>query len=134
MESRGSERWDVTVEDQDQWSPRVVNQVSKNGVKDTTREIVMVLGAWIKGQFLISLWVTGLYLAGFAIARTPLWPVLAILCGLASVIPHVGGLLALGLVLLFSFAGSGGETWVMVAALAVWVLVSLIEAFILGPR
>ena len=105
-----------------------------DGVKDTTREILTVLGAWIKGQFLISLWVTGLYLVGFAIARTPLWPVLAILCGVASVIPHVGGLLALGLVLLFSFVGSGGETWVMVAALAVWVLVSLIEAFILGPR
>jgi predicted PurR-regulated permease PerM len=100
----------------------------------TLREILRVLALWIKGQFLIWLSVTGMYLAGFAIARTPLWALLAILCGLVNVIPHFGALLSLLLVLLFSFIGSDGETWVIAAALAVWLVVQLIEGFILGPR
>ena len=98
------------------------------------REILSVLAVWIKGQFVIWLSVTALYLAGFAVARTPLWPVLAILCGLASVIPHLGGLLSLLLVLIFSLIGSNGETWVMVAALGVWTVVQLAEIFVIGPR
>jgi hypothetical protein len=58
---------------------------------------------------IICLWVTALYLAGFAIARAPLWPILAILCGVASVIPHLGALFSLIFVLLFSFVGSGAQ-------------------------
>ena len=98
------------------------------------REILTVLGVWIKGQFIIWLGVTGLYLAGFGIARTPLWPLLAVLCGLASIVPHLGALFALLLVLLFSFLGSGGDTWAMVAALGVWALVQIIEGFVISPR
>jgi predicted PurR-regulated permease PerM len=108
----------------------------------TLREILRVLALWIKGQFLIWLSVTGMYLAGFAIARTPLWALLAVLCGIVNVIPHFGALLSLLLVLFFSFlgsliegnAGSDGETWVIAAALGVWLVVQLIEGFILGPR
>jgi len=84
--------------------------------ESATREIFSVLGLWIKGQFVIWLCVTGLYLVGFAIIQAPLWPVLAILCGLASAIPHIGGLLGLLLVLLFSFLGSGADLAAMGAA------------------
>ena len=103
-------------------------------MKETIREILVVLARWIKGQFVLWLSVTGLYLAGFAIARTPLWPLLAILCGFASVVPAVGALFALLLVLLFSYIGSGGETLVLVEALGVWAVVHLAEMFVLGPR
>jgi predicted PurR-regulated permease PerM len=98
------------------------------------REIVAVLAVWIKGQFLIWLSVTGLYLIGFAIARTPLWPVLAILCGIAGAIPHLGALFSLLFVLFVSFFLSGGETSVMVEALAVWAAVNMIDSFVISPR
>ncbi len=98
------------------------------------REILTVLATWVKGQLLLCLIVTGLYLLGFAIARTPLWPVLALLCGFVSVIPHLGAILGLLLVLGFSFLGSGGDTLVMAEALAVWVAVQLAEGFYIGPR
>jgi predicted PurR-regulated permease PerM len=98
------------------------------------REILTVVWVWIKGQFILWLSVTGLYLAGFGIARTPLWLLLAILCGFCNVIPHLGALVGLLLVALFSFLGSGGESSVVAAALGVWVLVQIIEAFVIGPR
>jgi predicted PurR-regulated permease PerM len=107
---------------------------SVGGPHSAFRESLGILALWIKGQFIIWLSVTGLYLAGFAIAHTPLWPVLAILCGLASVVPHIGALFAVVLVLAFSFIGSGGETWVMAAALGVWAVVQIIEGFVIGPR
>lgn len=100
----------------------------------TLREILVVLLTWIKGQFLIWLSITVLYFVGFAIARTPLWPVLAILCGVLTVIPHLGTLLGLLLVLAVSYIGSGGNTSVTLSALGVWLIVQLIEGLVIAPR
>jgi predicted PurR-regulated permease PerM len=98
------------------------------------REILTVLAIWVKGRILIWLSVTGLYLLGFAIARTPLWPLLAVLCGLVEAVPHFGMMVGLVLVLAFSVIGSGGNTSVILAALAVWVLVQVAEIFVIAPR
>ena len=96
------------------------------------REIGTVLAVWIKGRFVIWLSVTALYLVGFSMVQAPLWPLLAILCGLADAIPHVGSLLALLLVLIFTLPAFG--TWTVGAALCVWVLVQIVESFVIGPR
>jgi predicted PurR-regulated permease PerM len=98
------------------------------------REILTVLGIWIKGRIVIWLSVTALYLAGFAIAGTPLWPVLAVLCGFVEAIPHFGMIFGLLLVLLFSVLGGNGEMPVVLAALAVWLFVQVLEIFVIGPR
>jgi len=98
------------------------------------REILSVVAIWIKGQLLIWLCVTALYLAGFAVVHAPLWPLLAVLCGLANALPHFGGILGFLLVLLFAFLGSGGDTTVLLEALAVWLVVQIVDGFVLGPR
>src|SRR5947209_7782014 len=98
------------------------------------REIFGVLWTWVKGQFLIWLIATGLYLIGFAIARTPLWGAVAILCGIASAVPHFGAIFGLLLVLVFSFFGSGGDSTIMLASLAVWVIVQAATGFFVEPR
>jgi predicted PurR-regulated permease PerM len=102
--------------------------------QSAVREIFGVLWTWIKGQILIWLIDTVLYLVGFAIARAPLWPLLAILCGIGNAIPHFGPILGLLLVALFSFFGSGGDPWKIAAPLAVWVVVQLAEGFYIGPK
>ena len=102
--------------------------------RESIDDILHVLAVWIKGQFIIWLSVTALYLAGFAIARTPLWPVLAILCGLVSVIPHLGAMLGLLMVLAFSVIGSEGRASTIEAALGVWAIVWIVETFVIGPR
>jgi predicted PurR-regulated permease PerM len=98
------------------------------------REILTVLAIWIKGRIVIWLSATGLYLVGFAIARTPLWPVLAVLCGIVEAIPQFGMIFGLVLVVLFSVIGGGGETPVVFASLVVWVLVQIAEIFVIAPR
>ena len=98
------------------------------------REIFGVLAIWIKGRIVIWLSTTSLYLVGFGIVRTPLWPVLAILCGLVEAIPHFGMIVGLTLVLAFSVIGGNAETQVVIAALAVWVLVQVMEIFVIAPR
>jgi predicted PurR-regulated permease PerM len=104
------------------------------GRDSALREILHVLAIWIKGRIAIWLSVTGLYLVGFAIARTPLWPLLAVLCGFVEAIPHFGAIAGLLLVLVFSVIGGNGETPVVLAALAVWVLVQIVEGFVIAPR
>lgn len=102
--------------------------------RSTIREILRVLALWIKGQMVIWISATVLYLVGFAIARAPLWPLLAILCGMADPIPHFGALIGLLCVFAFSFLGSGGNLWVMSASLAVWVIVQVIIGYGIGPH
>ena len=104
------------------------------GRDSALREVLHVLAIWIKGRIVIWLSVTGLYLVGFAVARSPLWPLLAVLCGFVEALPHFGAILGLLLVLAFSVIGGNGETWVVLAALAVWVLVQALEIFVIGPR
>jgi predicted PurR-regulated permease PerM len=98
------------------------------------REILHVLWVWIKGQILLWLTATVLYVIGFAIAQTPLWAALAVLCGIASAVPHFGGIIGLVLVLVFGFVGSSGDAMVLTKALAVWVLVQAIQGFVIEPR
>ncbi len=104
------------------------------GRDSALREILKVLGIWLKGRILIWLSVTGLYLFGFAVARAPLWILLALLCGFVDAIPHFGMIFSLILTLAFSIIGSAGETPVILAALAVWLLVQVTEIFVIAPR
>jgi len=104
------------------------------GPGSALREILHVLALWIKGRIVVWLSVTAFYLAGFAIARTPLWPLLAVLCGLVEAIPYFGAIGGLFLVLVFSVLGGSGATPVVLAALGVWVFVQVLENFVIGPR
>lgn len=100
----------------------------------TLREILRVLVAWVKGQFLIWISATALYVTGFALARAPLWLLLALICGFVEPIPHIGAMVGLLCVLVFTFFGSGGDLWVMGASLGVWVIVQLVEGYWIGPK
>ena len=97
------------------------------------RESVRVLGLYIKGQILITGIVTMLYAVGFAIAKVPLWPIVAIFGGLCNVIPKFGSLIALGLAFFASWIG-GSDLSHMLTALAAWVVVQGLEGFVLTPR
>jgi predicted PurR-regulated permease PerM len=102
-------------------------------VGNPIRESVRVLGLYIKGQILITGIVTVLYAVGFAIAKVPFWPIVAIFGGLCHVIPKFGSLIALGLAIFASWIG-GSDLSHMLMALAAWVVVQGIEGFVLTPR
>jgi len=97
------------------------------------RESVRVLGLYIKGQILITGIVTVLYAVGFAIAKVPFWPIVAIFGGLCNVIPKFGSLIALGLAIFAGWIG-GSDLSHMLMVLAAWVVVQGLEGFVLTPR
>lgn len=97
------------------------------------RESVRVLGLFVRAQLLIAAILTGLYAIGFAIAGVPWWPVLALIGGITSLIPHVGGLIPLALAALADLL-AGRDLAHFVITFVVWVLVEILEGFVITPR
>lgn len=92
-----------------------------------------VLGLYVRAQILIGILLAVLYAVGFGLAHVPLWPVIAVVGGLTSVIPRFGSLVPLGLALLTSL-WIGRSMWDVLIALAAWVLIQALEGFFITPR
>ncbi len=92
-----------------------------------------VLGLYARATLLITASEAVLYGIGFAVARVPLWPLLAILCALAGLIPRIGSVIGIAIVLFADWIGDGGWTGLTIA-LGTWLVVQAIEGFWLTPR
>lgn len=92
-----------------------------------------LLGAFIKGQLLIALILSTLYVLGFFLVDAPLWLVLGIFTGLSSMFPYVEWIVALPIVLLLSAIAH--QDWLHpVATLAVFGVISPVAGAFLVPR
>jgi predicted PurR-regulated permease PerM len=97
------------------------------------RESVYVIGRYVRAQILIAIVLAILYAIGFAIARVPLWPVIAVIGGLANFIPRIGSLIPLALVAM----SIGWVDWNLahfLIAFAAWIIVQALEGFVITPR
>lgn len=75
---------------------------------------------------------TLLFIAGFAIAGVPWWLLTGLLAGILNQVPWLGAIVSLlltFLVLLFADA----TMYTMAAAGAVWLVVQIVESFVLSP-
>jgi len=96
-------------------------------------ESFRVLGLYVRAQFLIAGILTVLYAIGFAIAHVPLWPVIAVVGGLSNFVPRVGSLIPLALMAVANAIAERNMTdWLI--AFGAWVLVQLLEGFVITPR
>jgi predicted PurR-regulated permease PerM len=100
---------------------------------ELVRKVGVTLGAYLKGQLIISSILTVLYAVGFAIAGLPIWFLVAPVCGLLNVIPYFGFLIALGLGALVAFLG-GLSYERIIAVVLIFVAVSALESYWLTPR
>lgn len=92
-----------------------------------------LLGSFIKGQLLIALILSALYVLGFFIVDAPLWLVLGIFTGLSSMFPYVEWIVALPIVLALSAIAH--QDWLHpVATLAVFGVISPVAGAFLVPR
>ena len=96
------------------------------------RESARVLGIYLRAQIAIAFIVTVLYAIGFWIAHVPLWPLIAILGGAASLVPRFGSLISLGLVAVAMLLAQRDLTHLLIA-FAAWVIVQAVEGFVLQP-
>jgi predicted PurR-regulated permease PerM len=102
-------------------------------ISEPLGESVRVLGRYIRAQLLIGIVLTVLYAIGFAVARVPLWPVIAILGGLSSFIPRVGSLVPLALAMIAELLADRNMTHFLIA-FAAWLLIQALEGFFITPR
>jgi predicted PurR-regulated permease PerM len=94
---------------------------------------VRVLGLFVRARILIAIIQTILFAIGFAFARVPLWPLIAIAGGVASFIPRVGVLVPLVLVAIADLLG-GVDLIHWTYAFGVWFVILLFDEFFLTPR
>ena len=97
------------------------------------RNIWASLSAYVRASVQNALIVALLYCVGFAIAGVPWWAFTGLVCGLLNAIPQIGAVLALGFVLLVELFFT--DDWLgMAYATGVWLLVQIVEGFVLSPR
>ncbi len=96
------------------------------------RESVRVLGIYLRAQIVIAVIITVLYAIGFFIAHVPVWPLIAILGGISSLIPRFGSLIALVLVAIAMIPAYHDLTRLLIA-FGTWVIVQGLEGFVLQP-
>ena len=92
-----------------------------------------LLGSFIKGQLLIALILSVLYVLGFYIVGMPLWLVMGIFTGIACMFPYVEWIIALPVALLLSALAH--QDWLHpLATLAVFGTISPAAGVFLVPR
>ena len=96
-------------------------------------ESVRVLGLFVRARILIAVIQMILFAIGFAFARVPLWPLIAIAGGLSSFIPRIGILVPLVLVAVADLFG-GVDLMHWTYAFGVWFVILLFDEFFLTPR
>lgn len=97
------------------------------------RESFHVLGLYVRAQLLIALILTVLYAIGFAIARVPFWPLIAVVGGIATLIPRIGSLIPLALAAVANLIGDRNLEHLAIA-FAAWVIIQGLEGFFITPR
>lgn len=97
------------------------------------REVDEVVGQWVRGQVVVMICLGVLYAVGYSALGVRLAVPIALVAGLLSFIPYLGGGLALGLALAmcaFDFRGWGQVGGVV----GVYAAVQVLEGFVITPK
>lgn len=98
------------------------------------REFVGILGSFFQGQMLIGLIMGVLLAVGFTAVGLPFGVLLGLLLGALNIVPYLGTIIGLGIVLPLAWFQPDGGLFQVGAALLVFVLVQLLESYVLTPK
>lgn len=98
------------------------------------REFLAIIVAFFRGQLLIGLIMGVLLAAGFSVAGLRFGLALGLLIGLLNIVPYLGSILGLSVVLPLAFFQQGGGWTLLAVCLGVFVVVQMIEGWLLTPR
>jgi predicted PurR-regulated permease PerM len=98
------------------------------------RSFVDIVVAFFRGQLIIALLQGLLFAIGFSLVGLRYGFVLGIVLGLLNAIPYLGSILGLGVTLPLAFFQDGGGWGRLIAVLCVFLVVQLIEGYVLTPR
>jgi predicted PurR-regulated permease PerM len=97
-------------------------------------EFARIIVAFFRGQILIGLIMGVLLAIGFTLAGLKFGAFLGIIIGLLNIIPYLGSTLGLLTVLPLSFMQQDGGFVLLLLVLGVFVIVQLIESYLLTPK
>lgn len=98
------------------------------------REFVNIVVAFFRGQLIIAFLQGLLFAVGFSLVGLRYGFIIGLLLGLLNVIPYLGSIIGLGAALPLSLLQQGGGWPKLVLVLSVFVVVQLIEGYLLTPR
>jgi predicted PurR-regulated permease PerM len=97
-------------------------------------EFARIMVAFFRGQILIGL-IMGIFMAiGFSIVNLRFGAFLGIMIGLLNIIPYLGSILGLLTVLPLAFIQDGGGLLLLLSVLGIFIMVQLLESYVLTPK
>jgi predicted PurR-regulated permease PerM len=107
---------------------------TRQDVVHLVEEFVDIVVAFFRGQLIIALLQGMLFSVGFTLVGLSYGFLIGLLFGVLNVIPYLGSIVGLSLSLPLAFFQSGGGLGTLAGVIAVFVVVQLIEGYVLTPR
>ena len=107
---------------------------TRDDVMFLAREFVGIIVAFFRGQILIAFLQGILYAVGFSVVGLHYGLLLGLLLGFLNVIPYLGSIIGLAATLPLAFFQPGGGLRLLVAVVVVFVVVQMIEGYLLTPK
>lgn len=116
-----------------EWLESVVPARFRGDLMRLLERIERVTSAFVRGQLLVALILSLLYVVGFFLVRVPLALSLGIVAGFGYLIPYIGTWVAVVLTLVITLLTH--PSWLAVFGIAaVYLAIQLLEGFVLTPR
>lgn len=93
-----------------------------------------IMATFFRGQLLIALLIGIMLSLGFGIAGIKFGFLIGFFVGVINIVPYLGTIIGLATVLPLAYLQDGGGIVLAAAALAIFCIVQLIEAYILTPK
>ncbi|MBA3931000.1 putative PurR-regulated permease PerM [Pseudoxanthomonas japonensis] len=122
--------WDVLVE-------RIAALVPRDHIATVTRlalESNEVLGAFLRGQFLVMLALGAIYAIGLSVVGLKVGLLVGIIAGLISFVPYLGTATGIVLGVIAALMQSGGDWSLVAMVMGVFVVGQMLEGYVLTPR
>jgi len=98
------------------------------------QEFINILVSFFRGQLIVAAGQGLLFAIGFALAGLQYGIIIGILLGFVNIIPYLGSMIGLAIALPLAFFQPGGGTVTLGLVILVFVIVQLIEGYILTPK
>ena len=112
---------------------RCLPRPMENKVVKIAKECHEVLGAFVKGQFLVMLLLGLIYAIGLQLIGLEVGLIIGIIAGLASIIPYLGFAVGIIAAAVATFLQFGIDWWQLILVAIVFGVGQIVEGYILQP-
>ena len=124
------------MRDWDKLTPKALGLLPEDwqaNAGDLAHECDEVIGAFLRGQFLVMLALGAIYSVGLVIIGLDVAVLIGTLAGLASIVPYLGAIVGIGAAAIAAYM-QFGEVVALVGVAVVFSIGQLIESYLLTPN